>query len=108
MADAEHKRLDKDRPPGAACDRPKLLLKIAAKGEFLTKSSRESNRYPHQALKNSLGKKSLRGIRSAAQNVSVHQAEPQCPEPCAQSDVSYHIFRRCPSAANKIAQTHSA
>ena len=60
------------------------------------------------ALKNPLGKKSLRGIRSAAQDMRIHQADPHRPEPCAQIDLFYHLFRRRPSAANKIAQTHSA
>ena len=32
MANAEYNRLEKHGPPGAACDRLKLLLKIAAKG----------------------------------------------------------------------------
>src|SRR6266436_470706 len=60
------------------------------------------------ALKNPLGKKSLRGIRSAAQDMRIHQADPHRPEACAESDVFHHLFWRRPSAANKIAQTHSA
>src|ERR1700676_119833 len=36
------------------------------------------------------------------------QANPNRPEPCAQGDIFNHIFWRRPSAANEIAQTHSA
>ena len=53
-------------------------------------------------------KKSLRGICSAAQNMSIHQAHPYRPEPCAQSNVFHHRLRRSPSATNKIAQAHPA
>src|ERR1700676_179455 len=108
MANAEYQRLDKTRPRGAAGDGLKLLLKIAAKSEFLTKSRGEGQRYPREALKKPLGKKSLSGIRSFAQDMRIHQADPDGPERCAQSDVFHHVFRSCPAAADKIAQTDSA
>src|SRR5208283_1263749 len=108
MANAEYNRLDKDRPPGTSSDRLKLFLKIAAKSEFLTKSCREGKRYPRKALKSPLRKKSLRCIRSAAQDMRIHQANPQNPKSGAKSDVFHHVCRRRPSATNKIAQSQSA
>src|ERR1700736_1031526 len=108
MADAEYNRLDKDRPPGAASDRLKLLLKVAAKSEFLTKSRRERKRYPRNALERTLGKKSLRCVRSGTQDVRIHQANPNRPESGAQSEVSHHVCRCRPSATNNISQSHSA
>ncbi len=107
MPNAEDQRLDQDSPAGAACDRLKLLLKVASKCEFLAKTCRERKRQPRQALKNSLRKNALRGIRPAAQNVSIHQAHPHRPEPRTQGNVLHHILRRCPPAADKIAQAHS-
>jgi hypothetical protein len=50
----------------------------------------------------------MRRIRSAAQDMRIHQANPQRPKSSAQSDVFHHVFRRRPSATNKIAQTHPA
>src|ERR1700736_4529 len=108
MANAEHNRLENNCPSGATCYRLKLLLKITTKCGFLTKSCGESNRYPCDALKNSSGKKSLRGICSTAQDVRIHQANPQRPQACAYHDVFHRLSRCSPSAANKIAQTYSA
>src|ERR1700730_4006105 len=98
MANTEHNRLEKDRPSSVTCYRLKLLLQIAAKCDFLTKPCGESNRYPHEALKNPSGKKSLRGICSFAQDTSIHQADPHRPETRAKGDVFHHLFRRSPSA----------
>jgi hypothetical protein len=66
MANAEHYRLEQYRPSSGTGDRPKLLLKITAKREFLTKTRGERNWYPHQALENPSGEKPLRGIGSTA------------------------------------------
>jgi len=108
MANSEDNRLDENCPRSAPGNRQKLRLKITTKCEFLTKPCRERKRYPREALKNSLGKKSLRGICAAAQNMSIHQAHPYRPEPSAQSNVFHRRLRRSPSATNKIAQAHPA
>jgi hypothetical protein len=108
MASAEENGLEEDRPCGAAGDGLKLLLKVAAKSEFLTKPNGESKRNPREALENYLGKKSLRGIGSTAEDVRIHQAHPNGPERCAQSEVFDHVGRGGPSAANKIPQTPAA
>ena len=46
------------------------------------------------------------GISSAAQNMSIHQAHPYRPEPCAQSNVFHHRLRSSPSATNEITQAY--
>src|ERR1700722_3843688 len=103
MTNAEYNRLDQDRPARTASDGLKLLLKIAAESELLTKSRREGNRYPRHALESPSGKKSLRCIRSTTQDVRIHQGNPKHPQSGAQSEVFHHVCRRCPSATNKIA-----
>lgn len=108
VANAEYKGLQKDGQGGAAGDSPKLFLKIAAKSEFFTKSGGKGERNPHQALKNSLGKKSLRGIRSAAEEMRILQTDPQRPERSAECEVGYNVCWSGPSAANQITQTNPA
>jgi hypothetical protein len=59
MTNAEYNRLDQSRPTRTARNRLKLLLKIAAKSELLTKSCGQGNGYPRTALESPSGKKSL-------------------------------------------------
>jgi hypothetical protein len=47
------------------------------------------------------------GIRSATGEMEFLHADPQSPKACGQTDVFHGVFRRGPSAANKIAQVHS-
>jgi len=83
VANAKYEGLEKDGQGGAAGDGLKLLLKIATKSEFLTKSGGKGERNPHETLENPSGKKSLSGIRSAAEETGILQADPQRPERCA-------------------------
>src|SRR6202158_981948 len=108
MAYAEYDRLDQNGQSNAACHGVKLLLKIAAKSQFLANTCRESKRYPHHAFKNSLGKKPPRGICSTTQHMRIHQSDPQRPDACGHNDVFQDVCWRRPPAPNKIAQTHSA
>lgn len=61
------------RAPG---DRLELLLKVAAKGEFLAESGGERHRHPHQALQHPLRKKPLRRIGGVAEQMEALNAYP--------------------------------
>ena len=50
----------------------------------------------------------MRGIRSAAEEMGILQADPQGPERRAQGEVLQDVCWRGPAATDEIAQTHSA